>query len=61
MQQIYIEHPYGSAVNLLCNIFEITLLHGCSPVNFLHIFRTEFFGEQKTYGTASESVLVICF
>ena len=23
-------------------IFEITLLHGCSPVNLLHIFRTLF-------------------
>ena len=25
---------------LLCNFIEITLRHGCSPVNLLHIFRT---------------------
>ena len=28
------EHPYRSA---------ISLRHGCSPVNFLHIFRTSFY------------------
>ena len=27
---------------LLCNFLEITLRHGCSPVNLLHIFRTPF-------------------
>ena len=27
---------------LLCNFIEIALLHGCSPVNLLHIFRTPF-------------------
>ena len=27
---------------LLCNFIEITLWHGCSPVNLLHIFRTPF-------------------
>ena len=31
------EHPCRSA------IFEISLRHGCSPVNLLHIFRTTFF------------------
>ena len=25
-----------------CNFVEITLLHGCSPVNLLHIFRIRF-------------------
>ena len=34
MQQIY--------RNLQSNFIEITLWHGCSPVNFLHIFRTPF-------------------
>ena len=29
-------------VALLCNFVEITLRHGCSPVNRLHIFRTPF-------------------
>ena len=29
-------------VNLQNNFIEITLRHGCSPVNLLHIFRTPF-------------------
>ena len=29
-------------VQKLCNFIEITLRHGCSPVNLLHIFRTPF-------------------
>ena len=29
-------------VKLLCNFIEITLRHGCSPVNLLQIFRTPF-------------------
>ena len=36
MQQIYRRTP------MLCNFIEITLWHGCSPVNLLHIFRTPF-------------------
>ena len=28
------------AANLFCNFIEITLRHGCSPLNLLHIFRT---------------------
>ena len=31
------EHPW-----FLCNVIEITLWHGCSPVNLLHIFRAPF-------------------
>ena len=36
------EHPYRSVtyIKLLRNFIEITLRHGCSPVNLLHIFRT---------------------
>ena len=30
------------AANLQENTYEITLWHGCSPVNLLHIFRTSF-------------------
>ena len=30
------------SIKLLCNFIEITLRHGRSPVNFLHIFRTPF-------------------
>ena len=38
------EHPCRSviSINLLCNFNEITLRHGCSTVNLLHIFRTHF-------------------
>ena len=31
-----------------CDFIEITLRHGCSPVNLLHIFRTPF--PRKTTG-----------
>ena len=27
---------------IACNFIEITLTHGCSPVNLVHIFRTPF-------------------
>ena len=27
---------------LLCNLLEIVLRHGCSPVNLLHIFKLPF-------------------
>ena len=38
------EHPCRSVISikLLCNFIEITLRHGCSPVNLLHTFRTHF-------------------
>ena len=37
------EHPCKSVkCNLLCNFIEISLWHGCSPVNLLHVFRTPF-------------------
>ena len=38
------EHPCRSVISikLLCNFIEITLRHGCSPVNLLQIFRTPF-------------------
>ena len=42
-------HPSNSSAVLpvlllcsLCNFIEITLRHGCSPVNLLHIFRIPF-------------------
>ena len=31
-----------ASVKLLCNFIGITLRHGCSSVNLLHIFRTPF-------------------
>ena len=38
------EHPCQIVISikLLRNFIEITLQHGCSPVNLLHIFRTAF-------------------
>ena len=49
------EHPCRSVISmnvisikLLCNFTEITLRHGCSTVNLLHIFRTPF--PKNTFG-----------
>ena len=44
------EHPCRSAISikLQSNFIEITLRHGCSPVNLLHIFRTPFV--KSTFG-----------
>ena len=38
------EHPCRSVISikLESNFIEITLWHGCPPVNLLHIFRTSF-------------------
>ena len=38
------EHPCRSVISikLLCSFIEITLRHGCPPVNLPHIFRTPF-------------------
>ena len=38
------EHPCRSvtSIKLLCNFIEITLRHGSSPVNLLHIFTIPF-------------------
>ena len=38
------EHSYQSVISkqLPCNFIEITLCHGCSPANVLHILRTPF-------------------
>ena len=46
MQQIFRRTPMPKCVfdKLLCNFIEITLRHGCSPVNLLHIFRTPTLG-----------------
>ena len=39
MRRIYRRAPVLKC-EVLCNIIEITLRHGCSPVNLLHIFIT---------------------
>ena len=38
------EHPRRNKIStkLQSNVIEITLRHGCYPVNLLHIFRTPF-------------------
>ena len=44
MQQIYRRPPMPKCnfIKLQSNFIEITLRHGCFPVNLLHIFRTPF-------------------
>ena len=44
MQQIYRRTTIRNVISikLFCNFIGITLLHGCCPVNLLHIFRTPF-------------------
>ena len=44
------EHPCRSAISIKVqsNFIEITIRHECSPVNWLHIFRTSFL--KNTYG-----------
>ena len=39
------KHPYRNVISkkLQSNFIEITLRHGCSPVNLLHISRTSFY------------------
>ena len=48
------------SANLLCSFIEITLRHGCSPANWLHIFRTPF--PKNTYGglLLTRTISVIC-
>ena len=36
------QHPCWSVISIESNFIEITLWHGCSPVNLLYIFRTLF-------------------
>ena len=57
MQQIYRKHPCRSvsSVKLQTNFIEITVPHGCFPVNLLHICRNAVL--TNTYG---ELLLQIC-
>ena len=50
------EHPCRSVIliKLLYNFIEITLWHGCSPVNLLQIFRTPFLKNTPSW------LLLIC-
>ena len=42
------------SIKLLCNFIEITLRHGCFPVNLLHIFWTPF-SKEHFWVAASET------
>ena len=55
------EHPCRSAIsiNVQSNFIDIALRHGCSPVNFLHIFRTPF--PMKTSGRLLLTILFSLF
>ena len=55
------EHPCRSAIsiNVQSNFIDIALRHGCSPVNFLHIFRTPF--PMKTSGWLLLTILFSLF
>ena len=47
-ENIHAEVRSVISIKLLWNFIEITLRHGCSPLNLLHIFRIPFY--RKTYG-----------
>ena len=49
------EHPCrsGISIKLQSNVIEITLRHGCSPVNLLRTFKT-YFPKNTSEGAVSE-------
>ena len=53
------ENPCRSAISikLLCNFIEVTILHGSSPVNLLHIFRTHFLNNTSRWLLLSQSFI----
>ena len=51
MQQIYRRHCRSIILMLQNNFIEITLRHGCSPLNLFHIFITRF--PKNTWKAAS--------
>ena len=48
-----------TSIKLLCNFIVITLWHGCSPVNLLHIFRSPF--SKKTSGRVLLNYKNFCY
>ena len=42
-----VKQLYGNHTSALSNFIEVTIWHGCSPVNLLHIFRRRTFFFQK--------------
>ena len=51
--------PKCDSIKLLCNFIEITLRHGCSPVNLLHISRTPFLKNTSEWLLLEHSKLVV--
>ena len=52
------EHPCRKVISikLQSNFVEITLRHGCCPVNLLHIFRTPFSNEHLWVATSGKLI-----
>ena len=44
------KQPFRGVLKLLGNFIKITLRHGCSPANLLHIFRTLFIRTPRDVG-----------
>ena len=55
IQQFTEEHQYGSAISikLVCNFIEITLQHGCSPVNIMSLHHL-YMGQTFTFKNFEE-------
>ena len=70
MLQIYRRHLCRSAISIKlqssfieitpCNFIEITLRHGCSSVNLLHIFRTHFLKNTSGWLLLPGAICKIC-
>ena len=52
-----VEHPCGSAISikLLCNFIEITLRHGCFPVNIMSLHHL-YMGQSFTFKNVSRAI-----
>ena len=48
-------------IKLLCNFIKIALRHECSPVNFLHVFRTPFPSNTSGWLLLDTQLQEICF
>ena len=48
------------SIKLLSNLIEITLWHGCFPVNLLHVFRTPFLKIGKMFKVNNRNMRARC-
>ena len=51
------KHRRVISAKLICNFTEITLRHGCSAVNLLHVFRTSFYKDTSEGLLLTKTVL----